>query len=171
MKASIELSLRTREVYKLFERKISGNRLFIDAILHKINRVINSCHNQDLRALASYNQMEQKIINLTQQFSDEIVRFETLLSKKKNFESKKVNFVIQFRPSLIISNSLAMQLIQFIETYDQLVATLKLLHLAGCFETDGLYFGNICRYQKMANQALSTLVLTPITKVSRMKVQ
>lgn len=164
MKVSIELSLRTREVYQLFERKINGERFFIDAILHKLNRVINRCQNQEPHAVAIYNQMEQKILDIEQQFINEMVRFELLLSKKKGFESKKVNFIIQFRPSLIISNPLGLQLIQFIETYDRLMATLKLLHLAGCFETEGLYFGNVSRYQKMANQILSSLVLTPIPK-------
>ena len=56
------------------KEKIDGNRFFIDAILHKINRVINQCENQELRTVAIYNQMELKILNLKQQFTDEIVR-------------------------------------------------------------------------------------------------
>lgn len=166
MKASIELSLCTREVYKLFERKIGGNRFFIEAILHKMNIVINRCQNQESRSIAIYKQVEQKILNLTQQFTDEVERFDALLSKKKEFASKKVNFVIQFHPSLIISNHLGIQIIQLIEAYDKLVAPVKLLHLAGCLGTDELYYENMTRYQKVANQVLSTLMLTPTTNLS-----
>lgn len=41
MKATIELTLKTREVYTFFERKLNGNRLFIHAIQHRINSVRN----------------------------------------------------------------------------------------------------------------------------------
>ena len=62
-----------------------------------------------------------------------------------------------------MTNPLAMQLIEFIEIYDKLIAILKLLHLAGCFESDEAYFGNIKRPQKMANTMLSDLILAPTT--------
>lgn len=166
MKASIVLSLRTREVYRLFERKISGDRFFIAAILHKINKVIHLCQNQDPQYMTTYHQMEQKILHLTQHFTTEIERFETLLAKKKEFDNKKATFIIQFRPLIVVSNPLTMQLIGLIETYDKLLATLKLLHLAGCFGREELYFGNIKRYQKMANQVLSALLLTKNTKLT-----
>lgn len=54
-----------------------------------------------------------------------------------------------------------MQLIEFIEIYDKLIAIVKLLHIAGCFESDEAYFGNIKRLQKIANAMLSALILAP----------
>ena len=53
-------------------------------------------------------------------------------------------------------------LIEFIEVYDKLIAVLKLLDVFGYFETNEIYFGNVKRIQKIANQGLSDLLLTPI---------
>ncbi len=163
MKVSIELALRTREVYQLFERKISGDRLFIEAILHKFNVLINRCRQRDPQAMASYKQIKQNIIGFTQQFTDEIARFETLLAMKKDFARTKISYIPQFRPVMIVTNPLSIQLIEFIEIYDKLIAALKLLQLAGCFESDEIFWGNTKRYQKLANQMLSNCVLAPIT--------
>lgn len=163
MKVNIELALRTREVYQLFQRRINGERLFIEAILRKFNVVMNRCRQQKPQALACYKEMGQRIIGFIQQFTDEIVRFETLLAKKQDFASKKISYIVKFRPVIIVSNPLAIQLIEFLETYDKLIAALKLLQLAGCFESDEVFWGNTKRYQKMANQMLSKLVLTPAT--------
>jgi hypothetical protein len=161
MKVSIELALRTREVYQLFQRRIDRNQLFIEAILHKFNIVMNRCRQQRPQALSSYKQMNQRITEVTQQFADEIVLFEALLAKKNDFASTKINYITQFRPIIIVANALSVQLIEFIEIYDKLIAALKLLQLAGCFESDEIFWGNTKRYQKIANQMLSTLVLTP----------
>ena len=158
MKTSIELALRTREVYQLFERRISGDRLFIEAILHKFNVVMNRCRQRDPLALASYKQIEKNIIGFTQQFTDEITRFETLLAMNKDFTSSKINYVVKFRPAIIVTNPLSMQLIEFIEIYDKLIAALKLLQLLGCFESDEVFWGNTKRYQKITNQRLSNLM-------------
>ena len=162
MKVSIELALRTREVYQLFERRISKDRLFIETILHKFNVIMSSCRQQDQLALTNHTRMKRNIIGLTQQFTDEIAQFETLLTKKKDFTNKKVNYIVKFRPKIILTNPLSMQLIEFIEIYDKLIALLKLLLLAGCFDSDEVYFGNIKRYQKIVNKMLSTIVLTSL---------
>ena len=163
MQVNIELSLRTHEVYQLFERRISGDRLFIEAILHKFNIALNHSRQQPPKALTRYTAMQQTMIGITQEFNNEAVRFEGVLTKKKNFENKKISYAVKFQPSIIVTNPLAMQLIEFIEIYDKLIAIVKLLHLAGCFESDEAYFGNIKRLQKMANQMLSDLVLAPTT--------
>ena len=159
MKAEITLNLRTREVYKLFERKISRDRLFIEAILHKMNIVIGRCRRQDPVALKVLYEMEQQINALTQEFAAEVKRFEMLLSKKKEFKNKQINFVVQFHPRIIVYNPLSMKLAELIEVYDQLTATLKLLRLAGCFDSDETYFSNIKNYQKTANRVLSKILL------------
>ena len=163
MQVNIELSLRTHEVYQLFERRINGDRLFIQAILHKFNIVINHSRQQPPQKLTRYTEMRQTIICLTQQFNSEAVRFEALLTKRGNFDHKKISYAVKFQPSIIVTNSLAIQLIEFIEIYDKLIAILKLLHLAGCFDSDEAYFGNIKRFQKMANTMLSDLILAPTT--------
>ena len=122
---------------------------------------MNYCRQQDPQALASYNKMKQNIIRFTQQFTDEIMRFETLLAKKKGFADKKISYVVKFKPAVIVSNPLSMQLIEFLEIYDKLIAALKILQLAGCFESDDIFWSNTKRYQKIANQMLSNIVLAP----------
>ncbi len=159
MKAEITLNLRTREVYQLFERKISGDRLFIEAILHKINIVIGRCRRQDPVALKILYEMEQQLNTLAQEFAAEVKHFEMLLSKKKEFKDKQINFVVQFYPKIAVSNPLSMKLAEFIEIYDRLIAILKLLRLAGCFDTDEIYFSKIKQHQKSTNQVLSKILL------------
>ncbi|OJY38308.1 MAG: hypothetical protein BGO90_02050 [Legionella sp. 40-6] len=160
MKAEMTLNLRTREVYKLFERRISGDRLFIEAILHKMNIVIGRCHRQDPVALKALCEMEQQLNTLAQEFAAEIKRFEILLSKKKEFKDKQINFVVQFYPKITVCNPLSMKLAELIEIYDQLIAILKLLRLVGCFDTDQAYFTHMKQKQKLTNQALSRVILS-----------
>ena len=159
MKASIELTLFTREVYKLFERKIVGNRLFIKAILHKFNLVMSEYRQETSSANKTFNQMKYDIIALTQQFSNEIYRLEGLLQNKKNFSDKKIDFIAQFHQSITVSNPLSVYLIEFIAVYDKLMATIKLLQLARCFVSDQDYYSYIKRSQHVANQLLSKLLL------------
>ncbi|HAT7033767.1 TPA: DUF1845 domain-containing protein [Legionella pneumophila] len=159
MKAEITLNLRTREVYKLFKRKISGDRLFIDAILHKMNIAIGQNHKQNPITLKILREMEQQLNSLTNEFASEIRRFEGLLAKKKEFKGKQINFVVQFHPKIIVCNQLGVKLAELIEVYDQLMATLKLLRLTGVFETDQAYFIHIKQKQKLTNQSLSRIIL------------
>ena len=159
MKANIELTLRTREVYQLFERKINGNQLFIPAILHKFNRVMQDYNQQESEAFSIYKWIESKMQQLTQQFAAEITKFETILQKKKLLENKRIDFVVQFKTIIAITNPLTIQLVEIIEIYDKLMAILKLMNLAGCFETDEIYFQNVKRIQKIANQGFSEILL------------
>lgn len=156
---SIELPLRTREVYQLFERKINGDRLFIDALLHKVNIVTTRCNQQDPQSLILYKQIEQKIQDLTHQIRIDTNKFDVLLKKKKNFDSSKVSFMVQFQPTITATTPLCMQLIELIYLYDKFVVVLKLLCLAECFETNGIYFTNVTRVQKMINRTLSRIML------------
>ena len=161
MQATVELALRTREVYKLFKRTINGDRLFIDAILHKFKIVMDQHKRQIPSRLIAFNEIEQAMLTLTQQFSDEISRYEKILAQRKASANKKISFIEQFHPSIIVSNALCMHLIEFFEMYDQLVALIKLLHLAGCFSSDNDYYANIQRIQTAANRMLSRVMLTP----------
>lgn len=162
MKVKIELALRTREVYQLFGRRMDENRLFIDAILHKFSIVLNACRRDVPDSLVLLNEMQQKIIHLTQHMANETKRFESLLTLKKSTLNSTINYVVQYQPVIIATNRLSLLLIEFIQAHDTLVAILKLLHLAGCFELDSDCLNNIKRYQKMANQMLSELVLTSV---------
>lgn len=62
MQLSIDLHLKTREVYKLFEIKISDKRFFMDAVLRKINRI-------DLVAPEIQLQIEQDLQLLITEFA------------------------------------------------------------------------------------------------------
>lgn len=159
IKASITLELRTREVYQLFERRISGDRLFIEAILHKLNIIANRYKQNEHQALAIYQQMQQSIYELTQSFAYELARFEMLLAKKKELAGKQINTIIKYRPTMIVNNPLSMQLFEFIKMYDKLICIVKLLHLAGCFDSNDGYFSNIKRFQKISNKMLSGILL------------
>ena len=159
MKASIELSLRTREVYQLFKRRINGDKLFIEAILHKFNAITGLNQKNASTADNIYEQIEQAIINLTQQFNNEIASFENIFRNNKTLTEKKINFHAPFNCKIVVANRLALHLVNFIETYDKLIATLKLLHLAGSFATDGDCYANVKRLQKLTNRMLSCVVL------------
>jgi len=159
LKAEITLELRTREVYKLFERKISGDRLFIDAILHKINVLLNRCRMPEAHSINLLHEREKQLLALTRKFSDEIARFEALLEKKKELRGKQINFVVQFNPQIIVSNPVSMKLVEFIEVYDRLITILKLLRLAGCFDIDETYFSQVKQQQRLTNQMLSKFIV------------
>lgn len=96
---------------------------------------------------------------LAQQFNEEVVGFESLLAKQKVFNDKKINFIAQFHPTILVDNALKMHLVAFIDSYDQLLATLKLLRVAGCFISDDDYYANVQRIQKLTNQMLSRAML------------
>jgi hypothetical protein len=159
MKVTVTLELKTREVNQLFERKINGDRLFINAILHKFNRVTGLCRKEAPGAQEAYQNIEKSVLNLTQQFSDEVNRFRGILEKKTGLSSKKISISPTFHPKIFAENPLTVHLIELIETYDNLVATLKLLHLAGCFQSEQDYYANITRSQKVVNRMLSKILV------------
>ena len=169
MKVNIELALRTQEVFKLFERKIDNDRLLIHAILHKFNIVMGHSKQRGLQTSSSFHQIEQAMVTLTQQFSDEMGRFNEVLNQRKDFNNIKINFIAKFHPMITVSNPLGMRLVEFIEIYDQLVATIKLLNLAGCFMSDNDYYTNIKRIQKLANQMLSNVI--PLSVINRRSIK
>jgi len=158
MKVTMILELKTREVNQLFERKINGDRLFIDAILHKFNRVTGECRKQSSNAQKTYQLIEKSMLSLTQQFFDEVGRFKGMLEKGTGLGDKKITITPTFHPKINIENQLAVQLMEFIKIYDNLVATLKLLHLTGCFESEQAYYAQITRIQKMTNRMLSQII-------------
>ncbi|WP_457589177.1 AcaB family transcriptional regulator, partial [Legionella pneumophila] len=110
--------------------------------------------------LKMLSEMEQQLNVLTEEFTSEVKRFEELLAKKKEFKDKQINFVVQFYPKIIVCNPLSMKLTELIEVYDRLIATLKLLRLTGCFETDEAYFTHMKQKQKLTNQSLSRIILS-----------
>ncbi len=49
-----------------------------------------------------------------------------------------------------------------IRQYDTLLYIIKLLHLAGCFESTQAYYANIKRIQTTANYTLDHMLTSPI---------
>ncbi|AMV14904.1 hypothetical protein SCO11_11370 [Legionella pneumophila serogroup 1] len=164
MKAEITLNLRTREVHKLFERKIRNDTLFIKAILHRFNTIRSACHQNPYTSKLLLDNIEQQLLTGIQIFTDEITRHEQLLYKMPEFNQKKIEFATQFHPSILITNHQSVLLVNFIDCYDKLVATIKLLHLAGCFSGDSNYYFHIKNIQKKANKVLSTILVEPLKK-------
>lgn len=162
MKAIIEVPLRTREVYMLFERKLDGKRLFLEAIQHKINKLIGKSKEQNEQATVTLNNLKGKIESLTAHFITETTRFEQILNQKKDLQEKTIQISIQFRPTLVLYSYLSSLLVYFIESYDKLIATLKLLCLTGCFDSEADYFYAKKNYQKMANQLLGYMIVVPL---------
>ena len=159
MKATIELALGTHEVDNLFERQLTKKRLFIDAIQHRVNKLINRSNQQGMQATAVMEQLEDKITSLSTFFLAETTKFKALLNQKKGFEGKSITYALQFKRTITLYNQSSALLAHFIECYDQLIATLKLLRLAGCFNSDMDYFYALKQYQNRANQLLSSLLL------------
>ncbi len=125
---------------------------------------------QTIEKSNSFNQIEQAMMTLTQQFGDEISCFNEVLNKRKDFNNTKINFIAQFHPIITVSNPLSMRLVEFIEIYDQLIATVKLLNLTGCFMSDNDYYANIKRIQKLANKLLSHAMHIPtMTKLEQLR--
>lgn len=89
MKAEITLNLRTREVHKLFERKIRNDTLFIKAILHRFNTIRSACHQNPYTSKLLLDNIEQQLLTGIQIFTDEITRHEQLLYKMPEFNQKK----------------------------------------------------------------------------------
>ncbi|KTD56740.1 hypothetical protein Lsan_2900 [Legionella santicrucis] len=166
MKATVELGLRTREVYKLFERKINNDVLFIHALLHKFNKIHAHCRKDENAGNTILIKSEQQLLEGIQSFSEKINQYEQLLQRKQEFHQKKIGFVIQFRPSLVIANHLGGVLVNFIDTYDRLVACIKLLHLAGCFSNDSDCYFHIRNTQNSANRLLSAVLLMPLSHIN-----
>ncbi|MCH9757402.1 MAG: hypothetical protein K0U37_09465 [Gammaproteobacteria bacterium] len=158
MKVIVTLELKTHEVNQLFKRRINGERLFINAVLHKFNRITGLCQKQTQGTQETYQLIEKSMLSLTQQFSDETSRFKETLGKQKGLGDKKITITSTFHPKIAVENPLAVHLIEFIEAYDNLVAKLKLLHLAGCFRSKQDYYANITRIQKLSNRMLSKII-------------
>lgn len=163
MKKTIELHLKNREVYQLFERKIKGNRLLIDMVLHKLNQIACQYPSQLTNGIDNHHKIEHTLLKATQEFMDEIQRFEQVLRKKREHDDLTNTIVLSFKSQITLNNTLDVKLIDFIRSYDTLVTILKCLQLTGCFATYESFFINTKRIQKSVNLVLSTIVLTPKT--------
>lgn len=152
MQLTIDLHLKTREVYKLFELRISDTRFFMDAVLRKINRI-------DLIAPEIQLHIEQDLRSLITEFSQKSASFEKMLDKNKNIKAKAVKIIPQFYSKITVTNKLGLLLVELIEIYDNLISLIKLLHLAACFDSDEAYYANLRNVKKMGNRILSKFLL------------
>lgn len=103
----------------------------------------------------------KSIIDLKNKMSEDVSQFEIVFTKKSSIPISKVDYVIKFKPRVIVTNPLSLKLIEFIKVYDKLISCLKLLRLAGCFELETVYWDNVRRYQKIVNSMLSDILLSP----------
>ncbi len=158
MKTSITLELKTREVHHLFTRKIKGDRLFIDAILHKLNGLAGQQKKGSLASEELYQVTQERLNKLAQQFEDQTEFFLRLIQKNPLLKNKTITVKAQFFPQICIDNQLTFSLIKLIQQYDTLISTIKLLHLAGCFENTQTYYENIKSAQASANYTLSQII-------------
>lgn len=160
MKTTVTLELKTREVHHLFKRKISSSRLFIDAILHKLNKLIGLRKKGLPETEEHYQVIKQHLNDLNQYLEAEAKRFQEFVQKDPLLKNKTISFKAQFFPEIRVENSLTVTLIACIEQYDKLITIIKLLYLAGYFKSTQDYYANIKRTQKIANQALSKIILS-----------
>jgi hypothetical protein len=158
MKATITLELKTREAYHLFTRKINGDRLFIDTILHKLNKITGACRKKDAKVIEQYQYIKRKFLELKNYFKIEDKKLISILQEEECLKGKIITTRSQFHPILEVENSLTMELIQVLEHFDSLMATVRLLFLAGSFKSSSAYYTSISKYQKILNQVLSQTV-------------
>ena len=89
MKVTITLNLKTREANQLFQRKINGDRLFINAILHKLNKITGLCQKKVPGAHETYQSIKKSLNGLSQQFADESKAFQNILKKEETMSSNQ----------------------------------------------------------------------------------
>ncbi len=158
MKTSVTLELKTREAYQLFTRKIKDDRLFIDAILSKINKV-TKCYNKEISvAEEQYHLISQSLTELTQQFELETKQYLALIQENPTLKDKTITIKPQFIQVVKLETPLTDTLVTLIGQYDHLLSTIKLLHLIGCFKNTSTYYSNIKRIQIMMNSLLSSII-------------
>lgn len=166
MRTSITLELKTREAYQLFTRKIKGEHLFIDAILHKFNKIDRLAKKNIPGAIEQYNTLKHRLSILAQQFETDNQNHLGLIQKNSILRGKAISVKTQFYPEIKVKNALTVDLIQLIQRYDTLFSTIKLLHLAGCFESTQDYYANIKCVQTKLNQILGHMLAAPVAYVS-----
>lgn len=157
MSLTIELHLKTREVYRLFELKIDEKRLFMDSVFKKINRI-------DLTAPGAHLQVEQDLRSLISEFTQKTELFEKILESSTKIKAKTIHVTPRFKTTISLTTKLGVLLIEFIERYDNLIALIKLLYLAGYFDSGKAYYTNLKHVKKMGNKILSNLLLLDTVK-------
>lgn len=150
MQLSIEIPLKTYEVYKLFRLKIGNNRFFIEAVFRKLNRIYVQPE--------IYQQVKQDLLVLTAKFIEKTAYFEKMLNIKSPIQAQTIKL---FYPKIMANNKSALLLVEFIQSYDELIATMKLLYFSGCFESEDAYYASSWSVQKIGNRMLSQILLLP----------
>ncbi|MCH9690049.1 MAG: AcaB family transcriptional regulator [Gammaproteobacteria bacterium] len=169
MKVTITLNLKTREAHQLFQRKINNDRLFFNAILHQLNKIARLCRKEIPGAHEHYQNIQENLNKLSQQFTDEAKCFRAMLQKEEILKNKKITFHPRLSQKVIIENPLTINLMKLIEAYDELISIFKLLHLAGCFQSTQDYYANIRRIQKIVNSALSQVIFIHALELKKKK--
>lgn len=159
MRASLTLSLVNQESMHFFSKRLkSGNTLY-EAAIRKVNLLLKKTKDYNACALLTTVALDEKIKQSTAYLFDELDKFEGQLEKRQFPGLKKVQFIPQFSPDVSCSNPIHVSLIEWVEVFDKLISTLKLLNLSGCFESREAFFTVKRRFQKHANGLLSAIIV------------
>ena len=168
MTTTIKLTLANKEAHRLFTRRTKDGMLFFDAVIQKITYLLKRCQAEQAYSLLSLYKIQESIYIQTNEFCDELVKFEGLLEKKKYLNGKTITFVPKFYPECNLDSSIAADLVELVQVYDKLLSMLKLLRIAGSFANDEDYFSNLRRFFKDMNKLLSSIQLTPINGLPKL---
>ena len=164
MTTTITLTLTNQEVNRLFTREIKDGVNVYEKLMNKVEYLIKLCQRRRAYAFISLYQMNESIESLTQQFDEDIDRYEEILQKKKHLVGKKITYYPRHFPEVVFDNTLSGSLIKLFEIYDHLISLIKTLRAVGCFAHDDEYFNTLRHYFKEVNRLLSSLLFHSIKK-------
>lgn len=160
MRATVVLNLANNESHHFFSKRLKNNDTLYESAIRKINLLLKKSIDYNACALLKVIELDEKIKKSTDYLFDELDKFEGQLEKRQFPGAKKVTFITKPSPDISCSNALNVSLIEWIEVFDKLISTLKLLQLSGCFESIDAFYSVKRRYQKHANKLLSAISLS-----------
>lgn len=160
MRSIVTISLANHELATLFERRLSGNRLFMDQVTLKLGLMVRQCMDGNVQALVSLMHIQEKILNEIDYVFDETDKYQGRIDKRSNSTNRnKVEFTKHFKGKISCSNEISFNLVELFNQYDELISKLKHFLLIGGFEDRVGFFAVKSRYQKRLNRLLSEIVL------------
>ena len=167
MNAIMTLNLVNKESNRLFTRKIGDKRLFINAILVRINGLVHDALLGKTGALIESYKVNFGICNMTDFFYDEIDKYEGLLERRNGIDYSKVSFTSKFKHEISCDCEININFMGLIESFDKLTSIINLVYLSGGFDSRGSFYSVEKKIQKKLNSLLSQIVTTKATKDSQ----
>ena len=171
MRATLTLNLVNKEAMHFFTKRLKNGDTLYEAAIRKVNLLLKKSIDYNACALLTLVSLDEKIKQSTEYLYDELDKFEGQLEKRQFPGLKKVQFIPQFSPDVSCSNPVSVSLIEWVEVFDKLVSTLKLLNLSGCFESMEAFYAVKRRFQKQANRLLSSISLQATTSMASESIQ